>query len=96
MDKKEIRYTELVHRMAVLAGIKNNVKKELENKALTLMAKAFDGGAEEKLAGSMALLERWIKETEEEAEALQKEVFDAEMQSSFEELEVMLEEERKG
>lgn len=90
MNEHELRFVELSFRMATLIEMKTKLNQDLESKAIMLLAKTFDSEAESKQIGMISLLDKWIKEIEAEADALEGKVFQRFMQQGFDQMETKL------
>jgi hypothetical protein len=75
MNKHEQRFVELTFRCGVLKELKSKMEKELENKGMLFLAKAFDENIEDKQAANIIVLDKWMKEIDQELNTLEDKVF---------------------
>jgi hypothetical protein len=75
MNEHEQRFVELTFRFGVLKELKSKMEKELENKGMLFLAKAFDENVEDKHAATITVLNKWMKEIDQELDTLEDKVF---------------------
>lgn len=65
-----VRLLELVVRKQFLEKTLSETKETANNKAMLMLSKAFDDEAESKVAGTIVILEKWLKEIDDEIKEL--------------------------
>ena len=75
MTENAKRYMELMGRLGTLETVKEKVKEQVTNKGMLMLLESMEEGIEDKLNGQLIMIERWIKEIEEEKRALEETVF---------------------
>jgi molybdopterin converting factor small subunit len=75
MDQNEQRFVELTFRYGLLKEVKDKLEKGLENKVIQMFSKAFDESVEDKQAATITVLNKWMKEIDQELNTLEGKVF---------------------
>lgn len=96
MNEHELRFIELTYRIGILNEMKSKLNDELKNKTMLFLAKALDSGIEEKQVSMIAIIDKWIKEIDEELNTLEGRVFQKYMKDAYEQMEKKLEEKSNG